>query len=229
MQRIAAVLFALQQLTAYAQSVTAESKVGENGMGRVVVTNRSSHPVIAFTFKVEHLTCRPTDKPARGYHGWDVATMINRKPLMPEESIEEDIGGIVCPDGVKKAASAGPLSAVFDDGSTFGDTVGIAGILSGRANEIRRLELVIAALSDAQTLSLPADQIKSRLLAAKEDERKSHPRETGEPPYFDPFSTAIGNLPDSAKPVKETTFLSLFKMMDGLKEELANSKPAIQR
>jgi hypothetical protein len=228
MIRIAAVLFALQQLTTYAQSVTAESKVGDDGMGRAVVTNHSPHPVVAFTFKVEHPICRPTDKPARSYHGWDVATIINRKVLMPAESVEENIGGVICPDGVKKAAYAGPLSAVFDDGSTFGDTVGIAGILSGRAHEIYRLEQVIAALRDAQTLSLPADQIKSRLLAEKENDRKSHPRETGEPPYFDPFSTAVGNLPDSAKPVKETTFLSLLKMMDGLKEELANSKPAIQ-
>lgn len=211
-----------------AQSIRIESKLDANGMRYLLLTNRSTLPLTAYSFRVEYPFCQTGQKPAFGYRGLDIAITPHAESLKPNESRAVFAGGGKCQDGRTIPAQTGPVGGVFEDGSTFGDAVAVAGILRGREYQLESIEDITVRLRAAQGLYKSREDLIADIRTAHSEFETNHRRTFAERlTRLDPYGTTIGSLSDPNQSM-DAAVKSALTLLNELKTILLAARPPVQ-
>jgi hypothetical protein len=228
LRRFASVRFALIPLSLLTPSLLAdqaplsfESRIGANGDGEAVLTNRSNAPIVAYFFEILREPCNPIEADRHTYAGFDAGITPDGKAIQPFTSRIQDIGTSHCnKDGTHSPAKASLKAVLFADGTKFGDLRWVTILLQNRKYELQKIDGATNVLREIR-----GNQTRQENVALLEKAKDTFPR-LNEPQVdfydVDPFETAIRQLTGNQTAPAENQIADLLAALKAERARIQN-------
>jgi len=191
------------------------SRVDSNGTGEALITNRKAVPLTAYLIQIFLEPCNPSPRP-EVFRAWDSVATPGGAPVAQLQSRTEPLGIAHCNKvGVSVPGRAELKAAIYEDGSSFGESKWVNSLLDCRRFELEQIETVLTKLRGqagrALTKSLEADL--NEALAAQE--KKSFA-----------FSCPLDVRELAMQKLKAGIDAHTLELFEGLRKTLLSSRPS---
>ncbi len=181
--------------------------------GEAVLTNQSKVPIVAYIIEVFREPCNPIEAERHIYLGYDAASSLGDKPILPSKSHIQNIGASNCnKSGTHSPAKASLQVARFADGTIFGDKRWAAVLQQNRVARLNKINGVLRIIEQMGNSEL-RQQYLTQLEKANASFRQEETPEIEFRGESDPFETAIRLLRDNSTAPGETQVANLLSAL----------------
>jgi hypothetical protein len=205
--------------------VTLTSRVDSKGSGEAIITNRKPVSLTAYLIQIFLEPCNPSPRP-EVFRAADSALTPEVEPLAQSQSRLESLGAANCNKvGVSVPARAELKAAIYQDGSTFGESTWVNSLLACRRFQLEQIETVLTKLrSDSgraggKTLEADIDQA---LRAAQE--KRTFPFSCP----LDVRELALENLKAKAGSSPSVQTAHAIELFEQLRNTLLSARPSLR-
>lgn len=207
-----------------ADLVTTAIKQLADGRAELTITNNHQSPITAFVVLIQDAL--PTG--AHGLTTYYEDNLLNPwhdKPIPPAGTRTIRFGG---PGSNLMKQDFKLNAAIFEDGTTFGESAAVDGILAGRRTFSEKLGKAIALLQDGLAGKISRGELVQRATEMERSELPPNPRVEERRAVGNVFGTLRANLqnsPPDAPP--DQSMRTVLRMFLSLRQAVLSSKPEV--